>query len=213
MLAAKYPLENREFQDFIDDSSGNHRGALYAEVTLKNDTLVVGCTHPTANLSDTIPYPANGKYGSWEAENRFMQEQMIAYVNRKAGDKPIIFGGDFNCSIANASNAVDADYPANCQLWLDDGFVDPAGEQLPCTFCYSENSILKAVGRSGDTLLDHVFVKNVKDPGAIVAERVFDDLVSIEALVPAAELQPEDSPMLTHPSDHFGVEITIKPAL
>ncbi len=67
-----------------------------------------------------------------------------------------------------------------------------------------------AAGGSGDTLLDHVFVKNLDNSGAIVAERVFDDLVSIEALTPPAELQPEDSPMMTHPSDHFGVEITAK---
>jgi hypothetical protein len=52
-------------------------------------------------------------------------------------------------------------------------------------------------------------VKNLETANAIVAERVFDDPVSIEALVPPSELEPEDSPMLTHPSDHFGVELDI----
>ena len=210
MLASKYELRAREFQDFIEDSSSNHRGALYAEIEVNKQTHVVGCTHPTANLDGTIPYPESGKHGSWAGENRFMQEQMIAYANNKAGGNPILFGGDFNCSIANASNGVDGEFDENCRLWLDDGFVDPAAEQLPCTFCYDENLILEMEQGSGDVLLDHVFVKNLDSTNAIVAERVFDDPVSIEALVPPAELQPEDSPMLTHPSDHFGVELEIR---
>jgi exonuclease III len=210
MLASKYPLEAREFQDFIEDSSGNHRGALYAQITVNKQSQVVGCTHPAANLSATIAYPPSGKHGSWEGENRFMQQQMIAFANKKAGNNPIFFGGDFNCSIANASNGVDGEFDANCQLWLDDGFVDPAGEQLPCTFCYEENLILKPGGRSGGTLLDHVFVKNLDSTSQIAAQRVFDTPVSIEALVPPADLAPEDSPKLTHPSDHYGVELEIK---
>ena len=76
---------------------------------------------------------------------------MITYANNKAGGKPIYFAGDFNCSLANGSNAVDAEFPDNCQLWLDDGFVDPAGEQLPCTFCYDDNSILQARSGTGKT--------------------------------------------------------------
>lgn len=208
MLASKYPLQNREFQDFIDDSSGNHRGALYADIAVGSEEVVVGCSHPTANLS--IPYPGTGKHGSWEGENRFMQEQMIAYSNNKAGTRPILFAGDFNCSLANASNGVDTEFGANCQLWLDDGFLDPAAEQLPCSFCYDENLILIEAGEGGgNTLLDHVFVKNIPNAQAINAERVFDDTVAIEALVPPSELQPENSPLLTHPSDHFGVELSV----
>ena len=208
ILASKYPLEDREFQDFIDDSTSNHRGALYAEINLNDEAHVVGCTHPTANLS--IDYPASGKHGSWEGENRFMQEQMIAFANNKAGDNPILFAGDFNCSIANASNGVDADFPENCELWLSDGFSDPAADQLSCTFCSEENLILKSEGSSGDFFLDHIFIKNVVTSTPIVADRVFDDPVSIEATVPPSELQPEDSPMMTHPSDHFGVEVELK---
>lgn len=208
ILASKYPLEAREFQDFIDDSSTNHRGALYAEITLNKQTQVIGCTHTTAGQS--FPYPDSGKHGSWEGENRFMQEQAIAFANAKAGDNPIFFGGDFNCSIANAANGVDGEVDDNCQLWLDAGFVDPAAEQLPCTFCYEENLILKQGGRSGGTLLDHVFVKNLDSTSQITAKRVFDTPVSIEALVPPSELKPSDSPVLTHPSDHYGVELEIK---
>ena len=208
ILASKYPLEDREFQDFIDDSTSNHRGALYAEINLNDQAHVVGCTHPTANLS--IDYPASGKHGSWEGENRFMQEQMIAFANNKAGDKPILFAGDFNCSIANARNGVDADFPENCELWLRDGFSDPAADQLPCTFCSEENLILQSEGSSGDFFLDHIFIKNVVTTRSIVADRVFDDPVSIEATMPPSELQPEDSPMMTNPSDHFGVELELE---
>lgn len=207
MLAAKLPLENREFQDFIDDSSTNHRGALYADVSVGDQEVVLGCTHPTAGLS--IPYPASGRHGSWEGENRFMQAQMIAYANDKASGRPIVFGGDFNCSIDNPANNVDAAFAANCQLWLDDGFVDPAAEQLPCTFCNEENLILLEGGGSSNTLLDHIFVKNIDDTDSIIAERTFDETISIEALVPPSELQPEDSPLLTHPSDHYGVELLV----
>lgn len=210
ILASKYELQAREFQDFIDDSSSNHRGALYAEIELNKQMHVVGCTHPTANLEGSIPYPESGKHGSWEGENRYMQEQMIAFANRKAGDKPIFFAGDFNCSIANPGNGVDADFASNCELWLADGFSDPAGEQLPCTFCEAENLILKPAGGTGSWVLDHVFVKNIKNPDAIVADRVYDDPVSIEALIPPSELQPEDSPIMTDPSDHYGVEVEIR---
>ena len=209
ILASKYALQNREFQDFIDDSSSNHRGALYAEIEVNKQTHVVGCTHPTANLEGSIPYPESGKHGSWQGENRYMQEQMIAFANRKAGDNPILFAGDFNCSIANASNGVDADFAANCALWLADGFADPAGDQLPCTFCEETNLILQPAGGSGSYVLDHIFVKNIESPDAIVAERVYDDPVSIEALVPPSELQPENSPTMTDPSDHYGVELDI----
>lgn len=210
IMASKYPLEVREFQDFIDDSTSNHRGALYAEINLNKQTQVVGCTHPTANLSATIDYPSSGKHGSWEGENRFMQEQMIAFANTKAGDNPIFFAGDFNCSIANASNDVQPDFAANCQLWLDDGFSSPAAEQLPCTFCEQENLVLRPEGNNGRWMLDHVFVKNLESTSSLAAKRVFDTPVSIEALDPPSELAPEDSPMLTHPSDHFGVELEIK---
>lgn len=207
ILASRYELQAREFQDFIDDSSGNHRGALYAEVELGGQGHVVGCTHPTANLS--IPYPASGKHGSWEGENLFMIEQMVSYANSKAGDKPILFAGDFNCSIANASNGVDADFAASCELLLDDGFVDPAADQLACTYCSDENLILLEQASSGNYLLDHVFVKNLATASDADALRVFDNTVSIEALIPPVELKPEDSPKLTHPSDHFGVEIEV----
>lgn len=215
ILASRYELTNTEFQDFINNSSINHRGALYAEIEVNNQTHVIGCTHPTANLSATIDYPASGNFGSWEAENYFMQEQMIAFVNNKAGDKPIFFAGDFNCSIANASNEVDADFSDNCQLWLDDGFVDPAAEQLPCSFCSDENLILieeqssGGGGGDGNQLLDHIFIKNVANSNEITAERVFDDPVEIQSLDPEQELSLEDSPLTTHPSDHFGVKVVI----
>ena len=212
ILASKHDLRNREFQDFIDDSTSNHRGALYAEIELNSASHVIGCTHPTANLAETIDYPPSGKHGSWEGENRFMQQEMIAFANEKAGDRPIFFAGDFNCGLPNASNGVVGEFADNCQLWLDDGFVDPAGDQLPCTFCYDENLLLQEEGGqqgAGNELIDHVFVKNLPATSRFVAERIFDDPVSIEALVPPSELLPEDSPMMTHPSDHFGVELEV----
>jgi endonuclease/exonuclease/phosphatase family metal-dependent hydrolase len=207
ILASKYPLEAREFQDFIDDSTSNHRGALYAEINLNRQTHVVGCTHPTANLS--IAYPTSGKHGSWGGENRFMMEQMISFVTAKAGANPIYFAGDFNCSIANPGTGVDGDLADNCQLWRTAGFADPTGDQLPCTFCYEENLLLTPDGGTGGLALDHVFVKNVDGASRLRAMRIFDTPISVEALMPPAELMPEDSPQLTHPSDHYGVELEI----
>ncbi len=58
-------------------------------------------------------------------------------------------------------------------------------------------------------LLDHVFVKNVSNTLAITAERIFDERVEIEALNPEQELLQDSSPMSTHPSDHFGVQINV----
>jgi hypothetical protein len=132
---------------------------------------------------------------------------MIAYANAKAGGNPIFFAGDFNCSIANPGNGVDADFAPSCQLWLDNGFADPAAEQLPCTFCEAENLLLQPDGGNGAYFLDHIFVKNLGATTPIVAERVFDDPVLIHALNPVSELAPVDSPMATHPSDHFGIQL------
>lgn len=210
MLASRYPLENRHFQDFVEDSSAIHRGALYADIQVNGRHHLVGCTHTTANLSGSIPYPESGKFGSWEAENFFMQQQLIGFANNKAGGRPIFFAGDFNCSIANPANGVDAEFPDSCKAWLDDGFADPVAEQLPCSFCAEENTLRKMQGSSGDTLLDHVFVKNVADNAMMTAERVLDDQVSIEALDPVSELAPEESPAMSHPSDHFGVEVRVR---
>ena len=41
ILASRYPLEAREFQDFIDDSTSNRRGALYAEINLNDEAHLV----------------------------------------------------------------------------------------------------------------------------------------------------------------------------
>jgi hypothetical protein len=95
---------------------------------------------------------------------------------------------------------------------LDVGFVDPSREQLPCTYCVTENLVLieeDASDNSPDLLLDHVFVKNLATADEIRIERVFQNTVAIEALIPPSELQPEESPKLTHPSDHFGIELDI----
>ena len=210
ILASRYPLENRAFQDFIDDSSTNHRGALYADIRVGRDTYVVGCTHTTANLSASIDYPPSGKHGSWQGENRFMQEQLMAFAKNKAAGRPILMAGDFNCGLANAAHGVDAEWPENCQLWLDAGFMDPGAEQLPCTFCYSENSILQLGSGDSDTFLDHIYVHNVSANTPLQAERVLDDTVAIEATDPPQELAAEDSPIMLHPSDHYAVELVIK---
>lgn len=211
ILASRYPLQNTEFQDFIEDSSSVHRGALYAEVEVNETTVVVGCTHSTADLSGSIEYPQSGKHGSWAGENLYQQDQMISFVKEKAGTRAIFFAGDFNCSIANEQESVIAGFPDSCQRWLDDGFVDPGAAQLGCTFCSNENLILspQAVagggGGEGDLFLDHIYVKNLPSAESIVATRLMDDLVSVDALDPPQELALEDAPISTHPSDHFGM--------
>lgn len=210
LLASRYPLENRKFQDLIEDSSTNHRGALYADIQVGSESYVVGCTHTTANLSSSIDYPPSGKHGSWQGENLFMQRKLMAFAQKKAAGRPILMAGDFNCGLANAANNVDGEWQENCQSWLDAGFQDPAAEQLPCTFCYSENTILQLGDGSTDTFLDHIYVKNFKPNTAMQAERVFDDPVSVEATNPATDLAPEDSPIMMHPSDHYGVELEIR---
>jgi endonuclease/exonuclease/phosphatase family metal-dependent hydrolase len=209
ILASRYPLDNREFQDFIDDSSANHRGALYADIEVGGDSLMVGCTHVTADLSGTVDYPSSGKHGSWGGENRFQQEEIIDFANSKAAGRPILMAGDFNYGLANASNGVDPELAENCQLWLDDGFASPAAEQLPCTFCNDENLVLLLGDGTDNVMIDHVFIKNLEDDTSVGIERVFDDPVSIEATSPPSELQPEDSPIMMHPSDHYGVELDL----
>ena len=96
-------------------------------------------------------------------------------------------------------------------MWLDDGFADPAADQLECTYCEIENLILQQDMGTSATLLDHIFVKNLgaTATASIVAERVFDEPVNIIALDPVSELELLDSPLLTHPSDHFGVDLVI----
>jgi hypothetical protein len=118
--------------------------------------------------------------------------------------------GDFNCGLANAANNVAGEWPENCQTWLDAGFADPGAEQLPCTFCYSENTLLQPGSGNPDIFIDHVYVRNFKPATPMRAERVFDDLVSVEATSPPTELAAEDSPIMLHPSDHYGVELEVR---
>ena len=118
--------------------------------------------------------------------------------------------GDFNCGLPNPANNVGGEWPENCQTWLDAGFADPGAEQLPCTFCYSENTLLQGESGNPDIFIDHIYVKNFKPATPMRAERVLDDLVSVQATNPPTELAAEDSPIMLHPSDHYGVELEVR---
>ena len=210
ILASKYPLNNIEFQDFINDSSTTHRGVIYAEITLNNTDHVIGCTHLTANLDGALPYPEGGKHGSWEGENEFQVKRMIDYANKKAGTNPLYLTGDFNCGLENVTQGVGSEFPTSCQHIINDGFADPAADAVGCTYCETSNLILNEA--FGDTkggkniYIDHVYIKNIS-PTTANTMRIFDDSVEINALDPAQELTIENSPLLTHPSDHFGTQV------
>ena len=194
ILASRIPLEQVQVVDFFDITTTSRRAGILATVTKNGIRHRVGCTHLQSNLDGVEPY--TGTSGSWGGEQLAQADRFIAAADSYSGTDPQYLAGDFNCSRANSSTNVASDLGATCSRFLGAGYSDPAAQQIGCTFCSTnllnvQNDIKIGVS---DTLLDHVFTKNVIYSGANV-QRVFTETISISA-APA------------NLSDHFGVKLS-----
>ena len=178
--------------DLSEQSTLNRRGVYYMDVPSGDETARVYCTHLTAELSKTAPYP--GKYASWEEENRVQTELLIEHANEYNG--PVVMAGDFNCSLPSEANGVQGEHEASCQRILEAGFSDPVASDLgQCTYC-ADNPLIGGGGK--DVLLDHLYVKGW---AATDVRRVYDTPLAIDGV-------EEKVPL----SDHYAVQARFAPA-
>lgn len=196
-LLSRLPLERPSYAAF--ESALGDRGLLSARVhTDFMGDVDVHCTHLAASLAE-VPY--TGQYGSWQGERVRQIEQMLERVAEIRADGnergSAILVGDMNCgpgtSLARAAS------PDAFQRLADAGFVAPYAElDGRCTFC--ENNPLNGLVSDPEegALIDHVLVSTSGEAPLFEAQRVFDDVIAIEA---------DGVPIDTARSDHYGVRV------
>ena len=154
------------------------------------------CTHLTAALS-SVPY--TGQFASWEEEQAAQIDDMLAFVQSKAGDDgQVVLLGDMNTG--PEAPGISAEFPAHYQKFVDAGFANPyleAGD-VQCTFC-EENLLIEDFAGGDGGLIDHIFTRNV--PGTFQTSRVLDQPIEIEVDGAARQVSY---------SDHFGVRMRIE---
>jgi endonuclease/exonuclease/phosphatase family metal-dependent hydrolase len=182
------------------DASTVRRGILYGRL----DETPVGpvhvfCTHLAAIL-DGLQY--EGSYGDFTGENAAHAEALIAWAKEKAGkDEKVLLLGDFNTGPAGddiAASVPDsyAQFPA---AGFDNAFL--SGPNAACTFC-SSNPLVLSEDTGAGAAIDHVLTRGIGP--TVVAERVLDELVTIDVSLDAGTEQREVAL-----SDHFGLHATI----
>ncbi len=189
MMLSRLPLEGTGVLDFTDIATLNRRRAIHADVNVGETTVRLFCTHLTADLDGTAPYP--GPFESWNEENRSQMTRLLETAGEFDG--PTVIMGDINCSLADEAKGIHAESAESCQMAIDAGYADPSTDLGECTYCAS-NTLTGA--EDPDVILDHIYVR-----GWTVSEatRTRADTVTIGSLT-------------THLSDHFGIAATIAPA-
>lgn len=209
MILSKYSIDegNSAFMSFSDFGKVNHRGMLYATINTGGKKRVVGCTHVTANLSSSAPYPGNSPYkgnrsfkNKWASGNFYESEILIREMNRLAGNGPQYLTGDFNCSFENLNVGVHSDFPQSCDNYIKSGYLGPVHTQNPeCTFCKS-NTLIENDTKEENLLLDHVFVKNDGDMNMMESSFILKNKINISA---------DGKNIESSISDHYGVQVDI----
>ena len=188
VMVSRTPLTDDGELDFSDIATLNRRRALYGTVDVEGEPARVYCTHLSANLDDTAPYP--GPFDSWGAENLAQTERLVEHAAQYSG--AVALTGDFNCSFDGGT--YDAEAEASCQLVVDSGYADPASSDgSGCTYCSA--NILTG-DDAGDRLLDHVFVRG---------------LAASDGGVGRADLVSTADVAETHLSDHFSYSVILTP--
>ncbi len=185
------------------DASTVRRGILYGRLDdTPIGTVHVFCTHLAAILSG-LAY--EGSYGDFTGENAAHAEALIAWAEEKAGKNgKVILLGDFNNGPAGAG--IEASVPDNYAKFpaagFDNAFLTSAN--AACTFC-SSNPLVLSGDTGNDATIDHVLTRGIEE--ATSTERVFDELVKIEAVAPDGGMGAEQREVGL--SDHFGLRATI----
>lgn len=207
MIFSKFPFKKSGYIDMANKATLTNRGALYASVSVDGKEHFVGCTHLTANLIVSAPYANDPPYtkgdvnfeNGWENENYFQMGKMLDEFKKMASGNPTYLMGDFNCSIKDMAHGIYADFEPSCKMVLNRGYSDPYADQNPqCTFCH--NNTLLEDSSEDEMLLDHIYLKNVSQLGAVTSSIKYIDTYSITA---------EGKTFNSHLSDHYGVQVKV----
>jgi endonuclease/exonuclease/phosphatase family metal-dependent hydrolase len=170
------------------------RGVIRADVS----GYQVQCTHMTADLP-VVPYPAEGRFGSWQAEHA---AQVSAMAEQAGKRRRTVLLGDLNAG--PASPGVDAELPANYTSIVDAGYRDTWTSGQQCTYC-QDNPL--ACSRPGgcpgglSSRLDHALLKNFDASISLEHERNNERAITI--------VDGDGRSHATRLSDHFGVLATL----
>ena len=193
MLLSRAPLTHPRVIDLSDLSTLNRRRALVAELEASGGPVTVACTHLSADLSGTAPYP--GSHGSWGAENAAQVEHLVAAL----ADRPaVVLAGDVNCGLADDAAGLDAELPESCLAIEREGYADPLREVWPsCTWC-PENTLVDTDGDARGALIDHIYTRGVTpmSGGRTQARQI--------------EVRTPGGLAASHLSDHFGASVTVR---
>lgn len=172
LILSKTQFQKSKVIDLSEMSTLVRRSALQVEI---QDTVIT-CTHLSANLRN-VPY--TGQFDSWERENL---EQIGVLLSHIPEDKKSILLGDFN----TGPHEIEKNY----HFLLSKGLT-PTYKGKECSFCQN-NSLVK---EKSDVLIDHIFIKNLKE-SAFAIKRVFTQKIPIKN-------------NLINLSDHYGFELNI----
>ncbi len=207
MIFSKFPFKKSGYIDMANKATLTNRGALYASVVINGKENFIGCTHLTANLITSAPFPNDPPYtkgdvnfeNNWENENYFQMGKILDEFQKIAGNNPQFIMGDFNCSLKDLSHGIYADFEPSCQMVLNRGYVDPYANQNPqCTFCH-DNTLLED-SHEDEMLLDHIYMKNVSNAASSSSTIKFKGTYPIVS---------DGQSINAHLSDHYGIQVKV----
>lgn len=197
MILSQYPLIRVGFRDLKEVSTTIRRGILHADIKIGDKKFFVGCTHLTANLSQSVPYTGN-QFKSWEQENFVQAKKIIEVVDAWGEKSPQVIMGDFNCSKQFRSRKISEDFPKSCLYFESKKFKDDLFKNGPkCTFCQN-NTLVKD---EKNYLIDHIYTRYFGK-----AIKRGESQIIFTQKVP---LKVKEKVVKSHLSDHFGVETPV----
>ncbi len=175
-------------------STLTRRDFLYATLEADGKELFVGCTHLTANFTDTVPYA--GPFANWEQENLKQTELILSKLESLAKGKPQAIMGDFNSSPVIPNYKIDGNFERTYSEFKKQGYLDPAseGSKPGCTICKSNSLNLPT---DPDQLIDHIFLKNIDQKNIGESQVLMDQKIEINKSIK------------TNLSDHYALKVII----
>jgi len=182
VVLSRTPLEHASYTPF--ETFVVKRGVIRADV----GGLQIQCTHMTASL-DVVPYPAEGRFGSWQGEHAAQLEIM----KRQAGERRrTIMLGDLNAGPASAG--VDAELPDNYSAVAAAGYRDTWTSGQVCTYCQDNPLVCsKPEGCGPSSRIDHILLKSFERNVELGFARFGDQAI----------------PTVGRLSDHYGLRATL----
>lgn len=194
-LLSRYPISN---SDVLPLAAYFQRGAvLYARLEVPHlGPVHAFCTHLSSPLG-IISYA--GAFGSWDGEHRRETEQLLEFIQTKAGaSEPVLVMGDLNMGLAveNGEAVLAEDFQRILATGLTDPYLD--GGEAHCSEC--NDNTFRAADSTND-LVDHLLIDHFPNATARVTR---------EFTTPAA-LDPQDGDATpSHLSDHYGLRLELE---